>query len=530
MDSQRNLSFSSICSNLYDTNIGNEAFKNNDWISPLKIPVSSTTSEQFLKSAHPGPLIHSFPLLDDDPFDLYVRLTGISGNSFLLESGKGESNVARYSYIGSDPYLVFSGKGGAYEIRTPDKGIRHTGDPFGFFTELLAHAPRPTQENLPPFLGGAVGFFSYDLVRQFEILPQLAVDDLQLPDLHFLFVEALAAIDHETKMLHLIFSPAPQRLLNESRDNLYREGQHRLGELRTKLETPEGRSQRKSLKALRISIHGQQSQTEYMDRVKACQELIAAGDIYQANLSHRFTIHNLSESHEVPKGHAAHYYQQIRRINPSPFSAFLVLDDCTLVCNSPERLVRLRGRRADIRPIAGTRPRGLDLVEDRRLVESLLANAKEQAEHLMLVDLARNDLGRVSRYGSVTVDQFMTVERYSHVAHLVSNVSGLLNEGVTASDVIRATFPGGTITGVPKVHCMEIIEGLEPVRRGPYTGSIGYVSWTGDMDMNIIIRTLLLTNGQGYLQVGAGIVADSNPRKEYEETVHKAQAFFQALH
>ena len=495
----------------------------------MKIPVSSTSSEQFLNAAQPCPLIHSLPLQDDDPFELYVRLTGISGNSFLLESGKGESNVARYSFIGSDPYLVFSGKGGAYEIRTPDKGMLHTGDPFGFFTELLACPPMAVQENLPPFLGGAVGFFSYDLVRQFETLPQLAVDDLQLPDLHFLFVEALAAIDHETKLLHLIFSPAPQRVLSESRDNLYREGQHRLAELRARLENPSRWSRKNLPNDLRISIHGQQSQTAYMDRVKACQELISAGDIYQANLSHRFTIKNLSEPHESPGAQGAHYYQQIRRINPSPFSAFLVLDDCTLVCNSPERLARVRGRRADIRPIAGTRPRGLGLAEDRRLVESLLANAKERAEHLMLVDLARNDLGRVSRYGSVDVDQFMTVERYSHVAHLVSNVSGLLNEGMNASDVIRATFPGGTITGVPKVHCMEIIERLEPVRRGPYTGSIGYVSWTGDMDMNIIIRTLLLTKGQGYIQVGAGIVADSHPRKEYEETVHKAQAFFQAL-
>ena len=496
----------------------------------MKIPVSSTSSKQFLKAPQPGPLIHSFSLPDDDPFDVYVRLTGMSEKSFLLESGKGEAQVSRYSFIGSDPYLVFSGKGGAYEIRTPEKSIHHTGDPFGFFTELLAYAPRPTQEDLPPFLGGAVGFFSYDLVRQFETLPQLAVDDLLLPDLHFLFVEVLAAIDHETKRLHLIFSPAPHRLLRESRDDLYREGQHRLGELRAKLESSEGQSRRRPLHPLRISIQGQQSQADYMDRVQACQDLIAAGDIYQANLSHRFTIQNLSQSHETPGAQAAHYYQQIRRINPSPFSAFLVLEDCTLVCNSPERLVRIRGRQADTRPIAGTRPRGTDVAADRRLVESLLTNAKEQAEHLMLVDLARNDLGRFSRYGSVHVDQFMTVERYSHVAHLVSNVSGLLNEGMNASDVIRATFPGGTITGVPKVHCMEIIERLEPVRRGPYTGSLGYVSWTGDMDMNIIIRTLLLTKGQGYLQVGAGIVADSNPHKEYEETVHKAQAFFQVFH
>ena len=253
---QRNWPFSSICANLYDRNVGDEAFTHKIWTHPLNIPVSATSAEQFLNAAQPGPLIHSLSLPDDDPFELYVRLTGISRNSFLLESGNGESQVGRYSFIGSDPYLVLSGKGGVYEIRTPDKDIQQTGDPFRFFTELLADAQRPVQENLPPFLGGAVGFFSYDLVRQFETLPQLAVDDLQLPDLHFLFVEALAAIDHATMSLHLIFAPSPQRLLRESRADLYREGQHRLGELRAKLEAPEGRSDRKSLNALRIRIHG----------------------------------------------------------------------------------------------------------------------------------------------------------------------------------------------------------------------------------------------------------------------------------
>ena len=488
-----------------------------------------SSSDQFLKAAQPGPLIHSLPLSLADPFEVYARLTGCTDNSFLLESGKGALDVARYSFIGSDPYLIFSGKGDAYEIRTAEKRIQQVGDPFGFFAELLAHSPMPRQLDLPPFLGGAVGFCSYDLIRQFEHLPQLAADDLCLPDLYFLFVEVFAAIDHAAKMLHLIFSPNPQRVLSESRDQLFREGQQRLAELRARLDIPSSWGQSVSSLDLRASIQGQQSRTEYMNRVSECQDLIAAGDIYQANISHRFAIDWLNESHEASRTRGAYFYKQIRRINPSPFSAFLVLDDCTLVSNSPERLVRLQGQRADTRPIAGTRPRGADLTEDRRLVESLLASAKERAEHLMLVDLARNDLGRVSRYGSVCVEQFMTVERYSHVAHLVSNVSGLLKDGLKSCDLIRATFPGGTITGVPKIHCMEIIERLEPVRRGPYTGSIGYISWTGDMDMNIIIRTLLLTRGKGYLQVGAGIVADSDPRKEYEETVHKAQAFFQAF-
>jgi len=495
----------------------------------LNFPSCLSSSEQFLRSRKPGPLVQSLPLPVDDPFELYARLTGFSRHSFLLESGKGSAEVSRYSFLGNDPFLVFSSKGTNYTIRTSEQTIHLSGDPFKALRDLLPQKGTTLEPNLPPFLGGAVGFFSYDFVRQFEPLPQIAVDDLHMPDLYFLFVEVLAAIDHETKMLHLMFAPHPQRVESQSRDHLYREGQDRLAEIRARLVVPSRWAKSQSPQFRRASIHGQQSRSEYVGRVRECQDFIAAGDIYQANLSHRFQIEWPQETLEEPGIQGTYCYQQIRRINPSPFSAFFNLDDWTVVCNSPERLVRLQGQRADSRPIAGTRPRGRNVDEDRRFVESLLASGKEKAEHLMLVDLARNDLGRVSRYGSVNVEEFMTVERYSHVAHLVSKVSGLLNDGLSACDLIPAMFPGGTITGVPKFHCMEIIEGLEPVRRGLYTGSMGYISWTGEMDMNIVIRTLLLTRGKGYLQVGAGIVADSDPHLEYEETVHKAQAFFQAV-
>ena len=489
-----------------------------------------SSSEQFLKSPQPGPLVRSFPLPVDDPFELYARLTGFAKHSFLLESGKGSAEVARYSFLGCDPYIVFRSKGTNYTISTPEKTIHLLGDPFQALRDLLPQTGFSLPPDLPPFIGGAVGSFSYDFVRQFEPLPQGAADDLDMPDMYWLFVEALAAIDHETKLLHLLFAPHPQRIGSQSRDHLYREGLHRLGELEARLVAPGYWAPSQSPPSRPAEIVGQQSRSEYVSRVQECQELIAAGDIYQANLSHRFTIGWPQESLAEQRHRAVHCYEQIRRINPSPFSAFLLLDDWTVVCNSPERLVRLQGQRADTRPIAGTRPRGRTLIEDRRLVESLLASGKERAEHLMLVDLARNDLGRVCRYGSVSVEELMTVERYSHVAHLVSKVSGLLDDGLSACDLIPAVFPGGTITGVPKFHCMEIIEGLEPVRRGMYTGSIGYISWTGDMDLNIIIRTLFFSRGHGYLQVGAGIVADSNPYREYEETVHKAKAFFEAVH
>jgi len=279
-----------------------------------------------------------------------------------------------------------------------------------------------------------------------------------------------------------------------------------------------------------LDIHGGQSASEYQDRVRECQQFIAEGDIYQANLSHRFRVEGFHKHFSSQAQAGAAVYRQLRRVNPSPHSAFLVLESDVIVCNSPERLVRLSGDYADMRPIAGTRPRGRETVEDRRLAEDLLADPKERAEHLMLVDLVRNDLGRVCSYGSIRVDEFMTVERYSHVMHLVSHVLGRLREHDNGFDLIRAVFPGGTITGVPKIHCMELIERLEPVRRGLYTGSIGFIGWNGSMDLNIAIRTLLLSQDCGYLQVGAGIVADSEPGREYEETLHKAQAFFHVLH
>lgn len=265
--------------------------------------------------------------------------------------------------------------------------------------------------------------------------------------------------------------------------------------------------------------------------VRRTQAYVAAGDIYQANLSHRFTVdipvRYRSGPDRLRYEHAL--YRQLRAVNPSPFSGLLRFEDFSLISSSPERLVRLRGRRAETRPIAGTRPRGSDADNDQRLVGELLASPKERAEHVMLVDLERNDLGRVCEFGSVKVDEFMAIEQYSHVSHIVSNVSGILRADASPFDLIRATFPGGTITGVPKIRCMEIIEELEPVRRGLYTGSSGYIGWNGDLDLNILIRTLVLTGTTGYLQVGAGIVADSDPAKEYEETLHKAEAFFSSF-
>jgi len=435
----------------------------------------------------------------------------------------------RFSYLGCDPFRVVRGKNDTVQIYSAGVWKEQVGDPFSLLQRQFVEHSLVVAPSFLPFLGGAVGCLSYDLARTFEVLPEYAKDDLQFPDIYFLFVEAFVVIDHQMSGAWIVFSPSPERLAKENWEHLYREGQFRLLELEAKLKTVDPVLDGEKSCPFSLRIHEGQSTSAYQDRVRECQQLIGAGDIYQANLSHRFQIEGITNSFSSQAQAGATLYRQLRRMNPSPHSAFLVLESDVIVCNSPERLVRLSDGKADMRPIAGTRPRGGETVEDRRLAEDLLSDAKERAEHLMLVDLVRNDLGRVCRYGSIRVDEFMTVERYSHVMHLVSHIFGQLREGYNGFDLIRAVFPGGTITGVPKVHCMEIIERLEPVRRGLYTGSIGFIGWNGNVDLNIAIRTLLLTKGYGYLQVGAGIVADSDPNREYEETLHKAQAFFQIL-
>jgi len=483
-----------------------------------------------LHSAPRFPLIQHCSIDFEDPFDLYGRVTEYAPHSFFIEHDAAQGAVPhRFSYLGCDPYRVVKGTGSMYESFSADKQGKQIGDPFALFQSSFIGQFTGSWPHLLPFQGGAIGCFSYDLARRFEVLPELARDDLHFPDLYFLFVEIFVVVDHHTPGALLVFAPSPERLTSESWDQLYREGQARLSELKAKVMRANGVSQEMHADRFSLRIDGEQSSLEYMDRVRECQHFIAAGDIYQANLSHRFRVEGVTRGFPSQGEAGAVLYRQLRKVNPSPHSAFVVLESDVIVCNSPERLVRLSDGSADMRPIAGTRPRGTELQGDRRLAEDLLSCPKERAEHLMLVDLARNDLGRVCDFGSVRVNELMMVERYSHVMHMVSHVSGRLRDASNGFDLIRATFPGGTITGVPKVHCMELIEHLEPVRRGIYTGSIGFIGWNGNLDLNIAIRTLLLTAGQGYLQVGAGIVADSDPGREYEETLHKAQAFFQVL-
>ena len=491
------------------------------------MPRTLPSSIPFLHSS-PSPLILTRPSPSASPFELYAKIASARHPSFLFESGNGEGAMGRYSYFGVNPYQTLSGKGDTSVCRTI-QGPKNSGtSPFQRLSHLLNRQPIVRPPNVPPFFGGAVGYLSYDLARQFERLPCLAIDDLVVPDLEFAFFDLVAAIDHELNRLVLMFCPPLERFLGESREKLFREGRDRLAEFEARL-TRSDKIDAHWSNLGRLTFTPEQEQAVYSQNVSRCKEYIAAGDIYQVNLSHRFNVicGTCSSLGHLQTDLSA--YSRLRTLNPSPFSGVLRFDALRLISSSPERLVRLEGHRADTRPIAGTRPRGKSAFDDQRLIEELLTNEKERAEHVMLVDLERNDLGRVCRFGTVQVDEVMSLEQYSHVNHLVSHVTGTLADHVTGFDLLKAMFPGGTVTGVPKIRCMEIIEELEPVRRGPYTGSMGYLSWSGELDFNILIRTLIMKNALGYLQVGAGIVADSDPTREYEETIHKAQAFFSAF-
>lgn len=491
--------------------------------------MTRVSQPSFLSGA-PQPLVLTMEGRGRTPFELYRIIASPSQPSFLLESGKGAGGGSRYSYLGSNPFSVLTGRQGRAPAQTHGGYEWSSEDSLGSLCRLFAGPRVEPPPDLPHFIGGAVGYLSYDLVREYEILPAIAKDDLLLPYLQFGLYDIVIAVDHQAGLIQIIFCPPIERFLGESREKLYREGLDRLAEWQAKLDsTPLPLTAPPSLN--QIAFHPDQTRDAYIQRVRRCQQYIAAGDIYQANLSHRFTLEPRStyDARVDRQPHEQELYRRLQAINPSPFSGLVHFDEVTLISASPERLIRLHDGRVDTRPIAGTRPRGLDTYDDQRLIGELLANEKERAEHLMLVDLERNDLGRVCQYGTVQVDEFMAIEQYSHVNHIVSNISGALKPNTTPLNLIQALFPGGTITGVPKIRCMEIIEELEPVRRGPYTGSFGYIGWNGALDLNIVIRTLVWCAEKGYLQVGAGIVADSEPAKEYEETLQKAQAFFSAL-
>jgi anthranilate synthase component 1 len=466
------------------------------------------------------PMFTEIPGDLDTPLSAFLKVDD-SRNSFLLESVEGGERWARYSFLGSDPRLVIKARQGAVEIveGNSSKVIQGVGDPTLVIKEIMARFKPALIPGLPDLFGGAVGFFSYDVARDFERLPDLAKPDPGFSHAYFMVTRDMVVFDNYSHRILLITTVSPDE--HGSVAAAYGSGRSRLERLKDQLDSANPRLHEVSAPVAPPSFRPNMSEKAFEDMTLQAKRHIQAGDIIQVVLSQRF------------QGDMAHdplsVYRGLRMINPSPYMFFLRMGDEVLAGSSPEVMVRLRNGEAVVRPIAGTRPRGATPDMDRGLEEELLADAKEIAEHVMLVDLARNDLGRIAQPGSVMVDAFKTVERYSHVMHMVSNVKARTENGLDAYDVIRATFPAGTLTGAPKIRAMEIIEDLEPERRGPYGGCVGYFSFTGAMDMGITIRTVMMKGSRAYFQAGAGIVADSVPEREYQEVMKKGEAMRRAL-
>lgn len=481
---------------------------------------------KFIKYGEIPPTYREIPY--SSPYLVYESL--MSPNSFLLESVKGPEKIARYSFIGFDPYLTFKVKDGAVEITAKGKKAVSSVPPLARLKSLVDAYRQAPLKSLPPFQGGVVGLLSYDFVQYLEKLPKTTKDDLQIPDAHFLMIDKLIAFDHLDKKAWIVVCPAARdtELVYGEVDvdwaEKYDEAACEIEKISSKVQKFKSSKEKTSahLRFRASALNHEMSKEQYMAIVKRAKEYIAAGDIFQINLSVRVSA-------DIGNIKPWSLYEILRSINPSPFAGYIDFGDYQIVSSSPERLLKVKDGVIETRPIAGTRPRGRDMKEDELMRAELLLNEKERAEHIMLIDLERNDIGRVSDYGSVHVDELMITEDYSHVIHIVSNVKGNLASGKNCFDAIKAAFPGGTITGVPKVRCMEIIDELEPVSRGPYTGSFGYIGFSGSMDLNIIIRTFVIKDGFAYVQAGAGIVADSDPEKEYYESLKKAEALIRTL-
>jgi anthranilate synthase component 1 len=438
---------------------------------------------------------------------------------FLLESVEGGEKWARYSFLGTEPARVFRARGREVEIEVPGgtSTRRETDDPMGALKDLLAEYRPVTVAGLPRFAGGAVGFVGYDMVRTFERLPARATDDLGVPDACLLVAESLLVFDNVAQTITVVSNVH----LRDGDDpgRAYDAAVARVDALVERLRHPAVPPAPRAAEP--GPVRANVTQETYEAMVTRAQEYIRAGDVIQVVLAQRF---------ELPLATAPfNVYRCLRTVNPSPYMFYLELGDHTLAGASPEVMVRVEGGEVTVRPIAGTRPRGTTEVDDRALATELMADPKELAEHVMLLDLGRNDVGRVARIGSVAVTERLVVERYSHVMHLVSNVRGELAPGQDAFDALRATFPAGTLSGAPKIRAMEIIEELEPVRRGVYGGAVGYFGFGGSMDTAITIRTALFRGERAYVQTGAGIVADSQPESEHRECVNKARAMIQAI-
>jgi len=478
------------------------------------------------------PVTHSFVSDLETPVSAFLTL-GAPRRAFLLESAEQGQHLGRYSFLGvgaralvtyADGRLTVQENGDRLEVEHPD--------PFAAAAELIAgYRPPASGAALPPLAGGLVGYFGYDLVRRLEDLPDAPPDDLGLPEMAFLLADTVLVFDH---LKHTITVVANAFVEGRDVDGPYERAVARIAAVKQKLQAPLPASAYGLAEADEVEpgaggaaaegprpVTSSMTREQYESGVARIRDYIYAGDAFQVVLSQRFSTPVDVSPFAV--------YRGLRAVNPSPYMYYIAFDDFTLCGSSPEPLITVQGDNVETRPIAGTRKRGTDAAEDRRLMAELRADEKERAEHVMLVDLGRNDLGRVCAPGTVHVDEFMGMELYSHVIHMVSSVRGTLAAGATPTDALKAGFPAGTVSGAPKVRAMQIVDELETVRRGPYAGAIGYLSYGGDLDTCICIRTVVVKDGVAHVQAGAGIVADSDPAREYEETQHKAAALLRAI-
>jgi anthranilate synthase component 1 len=475
----------------------------------------------FRKLARQGNLVPVYETFTADlltPVGAHLRIARGAKCSFLLESVEGGENIARYTFTGANPEEVFRARGHVCTLETSGREIHFDDDPIEQMRRLTARYRPVRVPGLPPLIAGAIGYFAYDMVRLIEKIPASGRDDLGLDDCVMMFYLGLVVFDHVRHRVWVIRNVFTEGdgSLREKYDAAVRE----IRSVRRKLEGPLP-AQRRAPRRGKLNVRSNMTRPQYLAAVRKAKAYIRAGDIFQVVPSQRFSAQTSADPFEI--------YRALRVVNPSPYLYFLRLNDVSVVGSSPEMLVKVQGREVFYRPIAGTVPRGRDEAEDRALEARLIADPKERAEHIMLVDLGRNDLGRVSEYGSVKPERLMFVERYSHVMHLVSSLRGRLREGVDCFEALMACFPAGTLSGAPKIRAMEIIDELEPTRRGIYAGAILYLDFSGNLDSCIALRTLVAKGGRVYIQAGGGVVADSVPAREYQETVNKARALVMAL-
>ncbi|HEY2462065.1 MAG TPA: anthranilate synthase component I [Candidatus Acidoferrum sp.] len=480
---------------------------------------------EFARLAKQGNLIPVYDVFPADlltPVSAYLRIAQGARHSFLLESVEGGEKIARYTFAGAYPEEVFRFAQGACVMESRDRIIWEERDPITFLRSRMDRFRPVRIPGLPPLVAGAIGYFSYDMVRLIERLPKRLRDEIGLFDAMLMFFHGIIAFDHVQHRLWIV-----RNVFIGSEGSLrakYNAAIREIKKTRTILEQPAAaelpaNATKRSSKPPKVTSNFRRS--EYLAAVRKAKQYIRAGDIFQVVLSQRFSAKTKAAPFEI--------YRELRALNPSPYLFYLQMNDVCVVGSSPEMLVKVQGRDVFYRPIAGTLPRGKDEAEDRHNEAKMLASEKERAEHIMLVDLGRNDLGRVCEYGSVKVEQLMTVERFSHVMHLVSSLRGKLRENVDCFDALMACFPAGTVSGAPKVRAMEIIEELERARRGIYAGGVLYMDFAGNLDSCIALRTMVIKNGVAHVQAGGGIVADSTPEGEYQETVNKSRALLTAL-